>query len=295
MILSFFILPIFLWLQTKVTEPVIPLRLFKDLNTCIGILVTMCIGAGFFTLCIFLPQRMQIVNGKSPLNAGVRMLPLLALTGTSSALAGASVKWLKGYRLQIWFGMIIGSIGCGLISSLGVDSPFARQYGYQVLVGVSFGLCIVCSTVVIQLNSSRADLASAMGTQSFVRQIGGLISIAIGTALINSRVNSAIDHEGLPANILVSPEEVLKTVPPQVLAVARHAYSVGYSRAFIVAAVWFALGTVVSFALRHYMPEDFLVKKKPVDAEASTQESTKVDPQEKDLETVDETSRAAQA
>ena len=295
MILSFFIIPVFLWLQTKVTEPVIPLRLFKNLNTCIGILVTMCIGAGFFALCIFLPQRMQVVNGTSPLSAGVRMLPLLALTGFSSAIAGVSVKWLKGYRLQTWFGMIIGSVGCGLISSLGVDSPFARQYGYQVLVGVAFGLCIVCTTVVIQFNTSRADLASAMGTQSFVRQIGGLISIAIGTALINSRVNSAIEHEGLPESILVSPEEVLKTVSPAVLAVARHAYSVGYSRAFIVAAAWFALGTAISFALRHYMPEDFLAKKKPVDAEASTQESTKVDSPEKNLQTADEASHAAQA
>ena len=290
MILSFFFIPIFLWIQTKVTEPVMPLRLFKNLNTCIGILVTLCIGAGFFALCIFLPQRIQIVNGMDPLNAGVRMLPLLAVTGVFSAISGTSVKFLKGYRKQTWFGLIIGTVGCGLLSSLSVDSPFAPQYGYQVLVGVSFGLCIVCTTVVIQFNSSRADLASAMGIQSFVRQLAGLVSVAIGTALVNSRVNSAIDYEGLPANILISPEEVLQTVSPSVLEVARHAYSVGYSRAFVVAAAWFALGTIISLPLKDYMPEDFFVKKKSVDAEAPTHEATKVDSREKSSEMVDEAS-----
>jgi len=274
LVLAFAVLPVFLWVESRHSEPVIPLRLFRIRNTGIGILITMCIGAGFFLVCLLLPQRMQLVNAQRPIMAGVRMLPLLAVTGLVSALAGISVKLLQTFRPQLWIGLPLGAIGAGLLASLKVDSSFAPQYGFQALTGVSFGISIVLSTVAIQFSSDRRDLASAMGAQSFVRQIGGLVAVAIGTALINSRVNEAITNEGLPKQILVTPEQVLKRLPPDVLAVARNAYSTGFSRSFMVAAAWFVLGSVLSLGLVHQMPDDFLKSATANDLETASESVT---------------------
>ncbi|KAH7103371.1 major facilitator superfamily domain-containing protein [Auriculariales sp. MPI-PUGE-AT-0066] len=272
MILAGLIIPVFFWVESRHPEPVIPLRLFAIRNASVGILITMCIGAGFFLICIFLPQRMQVVNGLSPLNAGVRMLPLVALAGFMSMGVGILVRVVRNVRIPTWFGMILGSIGGGLLASMKVDTPYSTQVGFQVLVGVAFGFIIVLSTIAIQFSLDRKDLATAMGTQSFVRQIGGLIAIAVGTAFVNSQVNGAIDEKGLPAAILVAPEQVLKQLPPELLAVAREAYSTGFSRSFSEATAWFILGTFISFGLAHQVPDEFYVKAKGGDAETASPE-----------------------
>ena len=99
----------------------------------------------FFTIIIDLPQMCQIVNGSSPLDAGYR---LLALTLSVPVGAGISVQLIQTFKCPPFYillgGAIEQTIGLSLLTTLSISQfeiPPAR-YGYEVILGVGFGLSL---------------------------------------------------------------------------------------------------------------------------------------------------------
>ncbi|ESK88630.1 drug resistance subfamily [Moniliophthora roreri MCA 2997] len=265
LIISFCILPVFAFVETRHPEPVIPLRLFRVRNICFILIFTLALGAGLFSHAIFLPQRMQVVDGVSPVTAGVRMLPLLLPVGCLSPFAGAMVMLTKSYRPLMWFASSIGAIGAGLLSTVTVPTKFSHIYGFEAMVGFSIGVTITASTLIIQFCAERRDLAAATGLQTFIRQLGGLVAIAISTAILNDSVEKSLGSNarlasspGLLEGILKSPTSVLPSLDPATSLIIRQAYSKGFSVTFIQASAWLAVGALATFGLVHYLPDRFL-------------------------------------
>ncbi|EEB96338.1 hypothetical protein MPER_04542, partial [Moniliophthora perniciosa FA553] len=226
---------------------------------------TLALGAGLFSHSVFLPQRMQIVDGVSPVMAGVRMLPLLLLLGCLSPFAGAMVMKTKSYRPLMWFASSIGAIGAGLLSTVTVPTKFSHIYGFEAMVGFSIGVTITVSTMITQFCVERRDLAAATGLQTFIRQLGGLVAIAISTAILNDSVDKSLSSNahlasspGLLEGVLKSPTSVLPSLDPATSLIIRQAYSKGFSVTFIQAGAWLAVGALATFGLVHHLPDSLL-------------------------------------
>ncbi|KAF9261004.1 MFS general substrate transporter [Marasmius fiardii PR-910] len=267
--LSFCLLPVLTFIESRHPEPVVPLRLFRIRNVSIILIFTIALGAGLYTHTIFLPQRMQIVDGLSPVKAGVRMLPLLLLLGFLSPFAGAAVMLTKSYRPLMWFSASLGPIGAGLLSTLSTPTNFPRVYGFETLVGFSIGVTITVSTIIIQFCVERRDLAAATGFQSFIRQLGGLIAIAVSTALLNDSMDTSLrgnaslaDSPQLLEGIIKDPTSILSSLSPSIQLFVREAYSEAYSKTFIQATAWLALGALSTFGLVHQLPAALQSKNK---------------------------------
>jgi hypothetical protein len=104
------------------------------------------------------PLHLQIVNGKSPLMAGLGLLPLLVSTATGSTLAGAvsSKKDLSFYTLIV--GSCLMTIGTGLLSTISDDSKVdPKIYGFEVLVGLGFGLSVSTSSILAAIQCEIKD------------------------------------------------------------------------------------------------------------------------------------------
>ncbi|KAK7047809.1 hypothetical protein VNI00_006137 [Paramarasmius palmivorus] len=261
LIVSFCILPVFAYVETQHPEPIVPLRLFKIRNVSLILVFTLALGAGLYTHTIFLPQRMQVVDGLTPINAGVRMLPLLLLLGFLSPFAGAAVMLSRSYRPLMWFATSVGAVGAGLLSTLSLPTNFSRVYGFETLVGFSIGVTITVSTIIIQFCVERRDLAAATGFQSFIRQLGGLVAIAVSTAVLNDSVNASfrsnVQLAGSPSlleGVLKSPTGVIPSLDPALSTFIREAYSKGFSKTFIQAAAWLTVGALATFGLKHQLP-----------------------------------------
>ncbi|PCH36881.1 MFS general substrate transporter, partial [Wolfiporia cocos MD-104 SS10] len=192
LLVSFGLIPFFIFLEIRRSEPLVPLHLFRQRNFAIIIIYTLSLGAGFFITTIFLPQRMEIVDMLSPIASGVRMLPQLLLLGALSMLGGALVILTRSYRPLLTASAALGAVGCGLLSTLTAHTRFPAQYGFEALLGTSFGVTIPVSTMVVQFSTPRQFLVPATGFQTFARQLGALVGIAMGTALLNSRVRSKL-------------------------------------------------------------------------------------------------------
>ena len=99
-------------------------------------------GVPFFVTIIQIPQRFQIVNGTSTLEAGVRMLPFILGVPISTAFASISASKLKMPPIYLFaLGCVFQSVGTGLMSTLPVDMG-PKDYGYEVILGLGLGLNI---------------------------------------------------------------------------------------------------------------------------------------------------------
>ncbi|KAL0576002.1 hypothetical protein V5O48_005969 [Marasmius crinis-equi] len=282
LVISFCLIPTFIYVETLHSEPILPLRLLRIRNVSLILLFSFTLGAGLYTHSIFLPQRMQIVNGLTPIKAGVRMLPLLLLIGFLSPFAAALVIHAKSYRPLMWFASSVGAVGAGLLSTITIPTYFSRVYGFEALVGLSLGVTITISTIIAQWCVERRDLAATTGFQTFIRQLGGLVAIAVSTAIINDTVNTALQANSLLANspallrgILESPTDALSQpgLDDALRLFVREAYSKAYSRTFVQGAAWMAAGAAVTFGLAHKMPPQLLGVQRE-DLESGTAVST---------------------
>ncbi|KAL8640452.1 MAG: hypothetical protein Q9226_008745 [Calogaya cf. arnoldii] len=189
-------------------------------------------GFPFMVIIIFLPQRFQIENNLSPVDAGVKMLALLLLSAFGAGLAGfiCSKKNISWYLLVL--SNILQVIGLGLLSSLpSSETVLARQYGYQVTLGLGFGLGLSSLVIVSRVEVDDSDLAVTMGSITQVRVLGGVIGIAIAQVLLSSTIRSSLPSILNPAQLdalLESAATISKLSPAQATEVRRiygHAFN----------------------------------------------------------------------
>lgn len=115
-------------------------------------------GFPFVVTIMALPQRLQIVNGDSPENAGLHMLPLIGSTALGAILTGTITgKFNIAWHLLV-FSNVLMTVGCGLMSTLPTDSEIANLcYLYQIILGFGFGLTMASSMVVIRTEVAMKD------------------------------------------------------------------------------------------------------------------------------------------
>ncbi|EEB98046.1 hypothetical protein MPER_02516 [Moniliophthora perniciosa FA553] len=133
------------------------------------------------------------------------------------------------------------------------------------MVGFSIGVTVTASTIIAQFCAERRDLAAATGLQTFIRQLGGLVAIAISTAILNDSVDKSLNSNarlasspGLLEGVLKSPTSVLPSLDPEMSLIIRQAYSKGFSITFIQASAWLAVGALATFGLAHHLPDDLI-------------------------------------
>ncbi|EPQ52809.1 MFS general substrate transporter, partial [Gloeophyllum trabeum ATCC 11539] len=149
LIISVLIIPAFIFVELRVKEPVLPLRLFtfrykpepasahvvnladrtdpasgaksyippENPNFLLMIAYTLALGCAFFSINVDLPQRLQVVDGRSPMRAGVAMLPILVPVGLISPFAAVMIVKTRSYRPLLWISAALAPVGAGLIST----------------------------------------------------------------------------------------------------------------------------------------------------------------------------------
>jgi len=95
-------------------------------------------------IIIGLPQRFQVVNGSTPIKAGLQVLPLMFTAGLGSAIGGALLTKKNISWHVLAFSNSMHIIGTGLLSSIPLSEHVqARTYGYQIIQGLGVGTSIV--------------------------------------------------------------------------------------------------------------------------------------------------------
>jgi EmrB/QacA subfamily drug resistance transporter len=197
----------FLWWESRAAHPMLPLRFFRNRGLNVANAASVCLYFGLFGAVFFLAQFLQTVQGDSPFEAGLKVLPwtimpmfIAPVAGLLSDKVGARPFMVAGLFIMsgafLWMGLTISPT----ISYLGL-------FGGFLLAG--FGMSMVFAPVSNLLVQSvpEVDIGKASGTNNTVREIGGAMGIAVMTAIFTASGSYASGQayvDGLNPAVLVA-------------------------------------------------------------------------------------------
>ncbi|MEU0564385.1 MFS transporter [Nonomuraea sp. NPDC005983] len=181
----------FIFWQSRAKQPLVPLGLFKNPSISIGTVLMMMVAFAMFGAMFFLGFFFQGVHGLTPLEAGMRMLPMSAGMIVASPLAGMMIG-KAGPKITMAVGLLITACSMFLMSRLSLDASFIES-GIPFLL-LAFGLSpvFVGATEIIVGNAPVELSGVAGGVQQSAMQVGGALGTAILGAVMAAEISSKL-------------------------------------------------------------------------------------------------------
>jgi EmrB/QacA subfamily drug resistance transporter len=191
--------PIFLFIESRVPQPIVPLDLWRNRTYAGSQVATFFAAFGFFSATIFLPRFYQVVKGDSATASGYALFPLLLGVIVSSIVSGQLVARTGKYKALLLASVALVGVGSVLFTNLSATSdPWLISF-WQFVLGVGIGPTLAVFTIVIQNAVPFSKLGVATSNLTFFRQIGGTVGLSIAGSLFGSQVASEI-----PARLLAN-------------------------------------------------------------------------------------------
>ena len=182
--------------EQRVSEPMVPLRLFRSRAFTAGNATTFLMTGAIFAAGFLVTQEFQLARGYSPVSAGVRLLPFFATPMLISPIAGA-VSDRIGRRPVMATGLFLLTAGLAWAAIKGSLSTNWVELDIALLIagaGVSMALPTVPTAV---LNAvAPSELGKASGINYMMQRLGPAVAIAVASAVF-----AACGHLGTPASI----------------------------------------------------------------------------------------------
>ncbi|RAH48304.1 MFS general substrate transporter [Aspergillus brunneoviolaceus CBS 621.78] len=209
-------------LSSECIKPVFPWRFLRN-RVWMGMLLnSICLDTVWFSTMFQLPQRFQIVNQLTPLQAAVRFIPFTVAAPVASVPLIYLV--LSASLLQVVSYVLLGAMP----ESLSIP---AAQYGYQILAGFGCGVNLTLLILMTPFIIEKRDSAVAMGAIAQFRVMGGCIGISILTAVANGYLQSHLKHslEAAQMQSILNSAEVLSALPQAEQSLVRGTFSASYN------------------------------------------------------------------
>ncbi|WP_416563141.1 MFS transporter [Nocardia testacea] len=222
------LLAVFVWLETRVAHPLLPLRIVLDRTRGGAYLAVFVMGIGMFAIFLFLTYYMQLTLGYSPIMTGVAFLPMVAAMIASSTTTPSLLLPKLGPKVVVSGGFAIAALGMAWLTRIGLDTGYTTHIlPGLILLGLGLGgaMSTAFQSATSGVRHDDAGVASAMINTS--QQVGG----SIGTALLSTIAASASS-------------DYLAGRNPDRLTVAQSAIE-SYTTSFTWAAGVFVVGAVV--------------------------------------------------
>ncbi|HEY3464838.1 MAG TPA: MFS transporter [Amycolatopsis sp.] len=165
----------------------IPLRLFKNSTFTVAIIGGVIVGVAMFGAITMIPQFMQVVQGYTPTESGLLMLPLMAGIMLSSIVSGRLTGKTGRYKIFPIIGTILIAGGAFFFAQVKYDSPLWHPLVAAAIIGLGLGQCMQTLIIAVQNAGPRSDMGVSTASATFFRQIGGTAGVAIFlTVLFNT-------------------------------------------------------------------------------------------------------------
>jgi predicted MFS family arabinose efflux permease len=261
------LLVVFVAVERSSTHPMLDLTLFRNPAFNGVSAVAFCLSAGMFAMFLYLTIYMQGVLDYSPLEAGLRFLPLTLLSFVASPIAGTLSHRIP---IRVLLGVGLGLVGLGLALMHGIDadSGWTALLAGFIVAGVGIGTTNpgIGQAAIAVVPVEKSGMGSGINTT--FRQAGIATGVAALGAIFQSRVDSKLgDVHGAPSGLgeLVSSggsravaEALGDRATPQLLHASDVAFVSAFNEIILIASVISFVGAALGFALvrsRHFVQQ----------------------------------------
>ena len=189
-VLGLILVGVFVWVESRAAEPIIPLDLFRNRTYSISMVAAFLASFGFFGAIIFLPRWYQVVNGSTATESGYQLLPLLAGLILGSIVSGQIVSRTGRYKWMTVGAMATLAVALLLMTNLRAGTPAPILYIWQFIAGIGIGPTMAVFTIIVQNAVPWQKLGAATSNLTFFRQIGGTVGLAIAGTVFGSTLQT---------------------------------------------------------------------------------------------------------
>ncbi|HEY2521759.1 MAG TPA: MDR family MFS transporter [Streptosporangiaceae bacterium] len=244
---------VFLLVERKAAEPVLPLHLFKLRAFSTTSVVGFIVGFAMFGAITYLPAFFQVVRGISPTISGVYLLPLMAGLLAVSIGSGQIISRTGKYRVFPIAGAAAMTLGLYLLSLMGVHSATWQDAVYMFVLGAGIGGVMQVLVTIVQNAVPHSELGVATSAATFFRSIGGSFGTAIfGAIFSNVLIGNLTSHlHGVSLPQGFSSADVTPAVLSHLSAAVRNGFVAGYAESiqtvFLIAVPIAALAFIATW------------------------------------------------
>lgn len=183
---------LFVLRERTARDPLLPLGLFRSRSLSIGTVLMILMAFAMFGSLFFVTFYLQLVHGLSPVESGVRLLPMTAGMVLGSPIAGALIGKV-GPRGPVATGMAAVAVALFGLSRLPLDASAGLTSLWFVILGLGLSVVMVGATEVIVGNAPVQLSGVASGLQQAAMQVGGALGTAVLGALMTARVGGVLN------------------------------------------------------------------------------------------------------
>lgn len=246
-------LVIFVLIELRVKEPVLPIRLFANPVFAVCCVLSFVVGFAMLGAMTFLPTFMQFVDGVSATTSGLRTLPMVVGLLITSMGSGVIVGRTGRYKIFPLAGTVFMCVGFVLLSRMDSATSLLMQSLFLFVLGTGIGMCQQVLVLIVQNTVDFADLGVATSGVTFFRTIGSSFGAAVFGSLFTNclghRIGAALVASGAPPAAARSPQ-VLHHLPHQVARPIIDAYAQSLDLVFLFAAPVAVVGFIVALTLK---------------------------------------------
>lgn len=229
---------VFVLLERRAAEPIIPMGLFRNRNFVLCSVTGLFLNISFMGALNYLPTYFQIVDGLSPEVAGLVCTATsvgILITSTATGWVASKTGRYKGMLVAM---CVVSTVGLFLLSRMQVHEALWVPVLYLFVLGFGMGLGMQLLVLVVQNEFPHAMVGTATAANNFFRQIGASVGTALVGALFTMRLTADVAGKLTHVDNLS-----LATLTPQIVdklpASAQSVIAAGYSDALLPLFLWF--------------------------------------------------------
>ena len=185
------LLVLFVLLELRHPNPIIPMSLFRNRMYVITGVVAVLSSAVLFSVPIYLPTFIQTSLGASAQTSGWLTMPQAIGLVVMSFIGGRIVARTGRFKHLVVAGCALSGLSAFLLQTMGVGDPLWQVAIYMVIFGMGSGLVTPLINVIVQASVSQEETGVATSSQMYFRQIAGVIGVALFGVLLTTTYSSS--------------------------------------------------------------------------------------------------------
>jgi len=182
-----------LYVEARVaTEPVIPLRLFKDRTISLATVASVMVGVAMFGATVYLSQYFQLARGMTPTDAGLMSIAMVGGLLVSSTVTGRLITSTGLWKRYLVGGTLLVLVGLSLLGTIDEQTSLVVVGGYMVVTGLGLGATMQNLVLAVQNTADPRDLGAASSVVAFFRSMGGSIGVSALGAVLAHQVTANV-------------------------------------------------------------------------------------------------------
>lgn len=183
---------IFIFVESRAKEPILPLDLFRNRIFSVSSLAIFFVGIGMFGSIIYVPLFAQLVLGVTATNSGTILTPMMLSFVFASISVGQITARTGRYKWFGVFGMAVATVGIFLLSRMTPSSSQAMLVINMVITGIGVGSTMPIFSLAVQNAFEHSKLGVVTASTQLFRSIGGTVGTAVLGSMLNSNLSSKI-------------------------------------------------------------------------------------------------------